>query len=151
MPDGEDRHRGRQQGGADGDQGDLPAGHPARDDGAVLDLGRDGGRRHVSGAGIGLQPGERGCGRQDGGGQADQDGGDTVDVTDGVHDGLLLALGWVQGDRMAAGPRPGSGVVTQFPGGVSYLSAVPTRPSRAAREAATSRVGASSFAGTVKT
>jgi hypothetical protein len=31
-------------------------------------------------------PGERGRGRQDGGGQADQDGGDTVDVTDGVHE-----------------------------------------------------------------
>jgi len=27
---------------------------------------------------------------------------------------------------MAAGPRPGSGVVTQFPGDVSYLSAAPT-------------------------
>ena len=65
----------------------------AGDDGAVLDLGRDRGPRHVSGAGIGLQPGERGCGRQDGGGQADQDGGDTADVTDGVHDGLLFALG----------------------------------------------------------
>jgi hypothetical protein len=29
---------------------------------------------------------------------------------------------------MAAGPRPGSGVVTQFPGGVPYLPAAPARP-----------------------
>jgi hypothetical protein len=36
----------------------------------------------------------------------------------------------VKGDRMAAGPHPGSGVVPQFSGGVPYISVAPGRAGR---------------------
>ena len=51
--------------------------------------------------------------------------------------------------RLARGPDRES--IPQFSGGVPYFSAAPTRPSRAAWDAATSRVGASSFASTAET
>ena len=65
---GEHRQGGGEQGGTDRYQRDLPAGHSARDDGAHLDVGGDRGRCYIPGSLIGLQPGERGRGPQDGGG-----------------------------------------------------------------------------------